>query len=708
MFSYPEAPRDDGLVERIFGVDIQDPYRVFEDPKCEKTKDFVNAQNEVTEPFLNECPYRKQIKDILTEGQNYKKIGCPFKRGKKYYFFRNEGLQPQSVLYQQDTLDSEPKVFFDPNTLSSDGTVALSHASFSEDGEYFAFGLQHSGSDWVEIGIMNVSTRQEFDEKLKRAKFTCISWTHDNKGFFYAQYPSHKGNIEGTEVESNQNHSIFYHLLGTPQSEDILKIDFPDHPAWLITVEVSHDGRYLHVFPREGCSENAWYYCDLNEYSIKDKFTLKTLYDKMDAEIDYISNNGRTVFFRTNLDAVNYRIVKLDLDNPAKDNWVDVVANHPEDVIDMAEIFTINNEDYILLSYMRKVVHNLELHKLGGGLVKKFNTSLGTISKYSGRRGDSEFFFHFTSFLTPGESYHFDLTKLESEPRLLQRSQPKDFNPDLYSIEQVFYPSKDGTSVPMFIISHKDLVKDSKNPCVLYGYGGFNIQVTSAFNINRIAWLRNFKGVLAVANIRGGGEFGQAWHDSGKLLNKQNCFDDFIAAGEYLVQQKYTCPDRLAIQGGSNGGLLVAAVSNQRPDLFGATICHVGVLDMLRYSLFTIGHAWRTEYGDPKEEKYFNNLLKYSPYHNIPEESKVDRYPATLLLTADHDDRVVPAHSLKYIAQLQYKLGKKLAETPLLIRVDTKAGHGAGRPVSKVIDEYADIYSFLYNVFKLDDYYTGN
>lgn len=704
-FTYPETPREN-VEDNFFGISVPDPYRRFENPKSEATKEFVDKQNEVTEPFLNQCPHRQRIKEILTTNQDYKKIGCPFKRGNRYYFFMNEGLQPQSVMYQQDTLDSEPRVFFDPNSLSEDGTVALSTFSFSEDGDYFAYGLSYSGSDWLEVSIKHVPTGKDLDEKLKRAKFTSFTWTRDNQGFFYSQYPSHKGDMEGTETEQNTNHSLFYHKLNTPQTEDILKVSFPEHPRWNIYhCEVSRDNRYLHVFPKEGCNNSEWFYCDLRDLQSKDKFELKPIYTSMDSEFDYVSDNGDTVYFITNLDAQNFRLVKLDLNNPSKDNWVDVIPNHPEDVLDMVEIYTVNGEDYALVSYIRKVVYYLELHKLEGGLVKKFTTPYGTIAKYSGRRDDNEIFYQFTSFLTPGESYHFDLTKLESEPRLLRSSQPKNFDPNLYQIDQVFYESADGVKVPMFIVSRKDLVKDGSNPCILYGYGGFNIQVTSAFNINRIAWLKNFRGILAVANIRGGGELGKHWHDSGKLLNKQNCFNDFIAAGEYLINERLTCREKLAIQGGSNGGLLVAATANQRPDLWGAVIGHVGVLDMIRFHLFTIGHAWMTEYGNPQDEQHFKNLIKYSPYHNIP---SADRYPATLLLTADHDDRVVPAHSLKYIAQLQHKLGQKLSETPLLIRIDTKAGHGAGKPISKVIDEYADIYSFLYNVFNLKNYFKDN
>lgn len=709
-FVYPEVERNDSLIEKIFDKDVADPYRFLEDPQAEKTKDFVLKQNSVTEPYLSKCPHRSRIKQILTNNQDYKKIGCPFKRGNKYYFFMNEGLQPQSVLYQQDTVDGEPRVFFDPNKLSDDGTVAMTHASFSRNGQYMAYGLSYSGSDWIEIGVKDVATGKDIGEKLIKAKFTSIEWTHDNKGFFYAQYPSHRGVVAGTDTEAVQNHSLYYHLLDTPQSDDILKVDFPNNPNWIIGFGITDDGKQLHVLPREGCTGQLWYYCELDQFSVKDKLTLKPVYDEKlgDDEFEYIGNNGDIVLFKTNLNASNYRVAKLDLKNPAKENWIDIIGNHPNDVIDFAELYTVGQQDYLLVSYLRKVVYYLELYRLDGDKlvsIKKFQTPMGTISKDDGRRRDGEFFYQFTSFLTPGQIYHFDLNKLDSEPRLLREGKPKNFNPNEYTIEQVFYKSKDNTTeVPMFIIHRKDLVKDGHNPCILYGYGGFNIQVTSSFNINRVAWLKNFKGVLAVANIRGGGELGQKWHDSGRLLNKQNVFDDFVAAGEFLINQKYTSRDRLAIQGGSNGGLLVAAVSNQRPDLFGATICHVGVLDMIRYTTFTIGHAWTTDYGDPKEREHFENLIKYSPYHNIP--ASTDRYPATLLLTADHDDRVVPAHSLKFIAQLQHKLGKKLSDTPLLIRIDTKAGHGAGRPVSKVIDEYADIYSFLYNSLDLEKYYN--
>lgn len=703
-FKYPSVERKEELVENIFGVNVSDPYRYLEDPHGDSTREFIKNQNDVTEPFLQKCPYRAKIKDILSAAQDYKKIGCPFKRGDKYYFYMNSGLQPQSVLYEQDTLDSEPRVFFDPNSLSEDGTVALKTTAFSPDHRYFAYALSYSGSDWAEIFIRDLKTGKDLPEKLKRAKFTSIEWTHDNNGFFYASYPAQEGGETGTATELNINHTIYYHTVNTNQSEDVLKVNFPDHPKWIVGFELSNDGKYLYVFPTEGCDDNKWYYVDLTTTTSKDKLVLKPIYTENDSKFEYITNNGDIVYFKTNLDAKNYRIAKLDLKKPAKENWIDVIPNNADDVLDWAEVYTVDGKDYLLVNLMRKVIYYLELYELEGPLIKKFNMPAGTISKHSGRRHHTEFFFQFTSFLTPGQSYYFDLKKLDSEPKLLRESQPKNFNADEYLIKQVFYESKDKTKIPMFIVHRKDLKNDGTNPCLLYGYGGFNIQVTSEFSINRISWLKNFKGIYAIANIRGGGEFGQDWHNSGCLIKKQNCFDDFISAAEYLIENKYTSQKRLAIQGGSNGGLLVAAVSNQRPDLFGATICQVGVLDMLRFSSFTIGYVWISEYGDPKEETHFKNLIKYSPYHNIPEKTNI--YPSTLVLTADHDDRVVPAHSLKFIAQLQHKLGNKLKETPLLIRVATKAGHGAGKPVSKVIEEYADIYSFLYNTLELQNFYN--
>lgn len=704
-FQYPKVHRDNSSVEKIFDVDVADPYRWLEDPNSEETKKFIEEQNKVSEPYIKQCPFYDKVKKILLDNQNYERIGCPYKRGNKYYLFMNSGLQPQSVLYQQDTLESEPKVFFDPNTLSDDGTVALTVSAFSHDGKLFAYGISRSGSDWIEIYVRDVESGKDLQDKIVKAKFTPIDWTHDNKGFFYAQFPSHRGIASGTDTVSHENHSVYYHVIGTDQSEDYLKVSFPDLPKWNIGFEVSQDGKYLHVFPREGCDDNTWLYCELEGTKVEEKLNPKPIYSDRGGQFDYIGNDGETVYFRTNVGAPNYRIAKLNLSAPGVENWIEIVPNHPEDVLDWAELYSSDQGDYLLINYLRKVVYYLELRQLDGKLCKKFDLPLGTISKAPGLRYDGELFFHFMSFLTPGCVYHYDLSKIDSDARMIRETKPKNFNPEEFTIQQVFYKSKDGTEVPMFIVHRKDMVKDGSSPCILYGYGGFNVQLTSTFNINRISWIKNFKGILAVANIRGGGELGKKWHHAGRLFKKQNCFDDFIAAAEYLIDSKYTSREKLAIEGGSNGGLLVGAVSNQRPDLFGAMICHVGVMDMLRFSKFTIGHAWISDFGDPDQREPFYNLLKYSPYHNIPDS---DSYPASLILTADHDDRVVPSHSLKFTAELQHKLGAKLADTPLLMKVDTKAGHGVGRPVTKAIDEYTEIYSFLSNALKLEDCFNDD
>lgn len=703
-FIYPKVDRDETAKEKIFDIEVFDPYRHLEDPDAERTKQFVSSQNAVTEPYLESFPRRQSLKKLLLNNQNYKRTGCPFRRGDKYYLFVNEGLQPQAVMYQQDSIDGEMRVFLDPNKFSEDGTASLSQISFSHDNRFMAYSVSYGGSDWQEIRVKNVETGEDLEDKIEKAKFTSLEWTYDNKGFFYSKFPDYTGPIKGTTADKLKNHVLYYHVLNTEQKEDIPIANFPDHPEWLVKAEIADDGKFLNIFASDGCHGAAWYYANLKEFRPSERLSLIPIYEKMDSRLEYLANDGDTVYFRTNIDADNYRIARLDLKNPSKENWTDVIPNHESDLLEWAEFYTIDGQDYLLINYMRKVVNYLELHKLGHGLVKRFDVGLGGISKYPGLRKHDEIFFQFTSFLTPGQTYYYNLKDTDSQPRLLRQSQPSGFNPDDYNINQVFYNSKDGTEIPMFIVSRKDLVRDGKNPCLLYGYGGFNIKITSAFNINRVAWLKNFKGVLAVSNIRGGGELGQKWHDAGRLLNKQNCFDDFAAAAEYLIKEKYTRTDKLVIEGGSNGGLLVAAAANQRPDLFGAILCHVGVLDMLRYHIFTIGEAWQSDYGNPGEEKHFKNLFKFSPYHNVP--GNVESYPATLLLTADHDDRVVPAHSLKFIAELQYKLGLKLPTTPLLARIDTKSGHGAGKPVSKIIDQYLDIYSFLYRALDLKDYYS--
>lgn len=704
-FHYPNVDKI-SLVEEQHGQAVPDPYRWLEDPHSEETKKFVRAQNDVTAKYLALCPIRASIKQQLEQNQDYERIDCGFKRGGKYYYSKNSGLQKQSVMYQQDSLNGKEKVFFDPNLLSEDGTVALTSRSFSHDGKWFAYGLSYSGSDWFTVNIRNVETGKDLPETLKRLRYSSLQWTHDNKGFFYASFPNHPGETAGNDTNLNEYHQIFYHELNTDQSADVLKVCFDDKPKWILGFEVSYDGSILHVFPSEGCHNNLWFYGFIEQANSNKKIELKPIIkDEFIADFKYISNNGKDNFIRTNLDAPNFKIVRVNLDQPAITDWVDIIPNHPTDVLDSAEMYTVNNQDYLLINYMRNVVGHLELYGLDGKLVRKFEMPPGSISKHSGMRDDKEIFFQFSSFLTPGKSYHFNLEKLDGEVNLLRQSCPKNFNQDNFVTKQVFYKSFDDVEVPMFITHHKDIVMDSKNPCLLYGYGGFDVSLTPSFSINRLFWLEKMRGVFAIANIRGGGEKGKVWHESGRLMKKQNCFNDFIFAAEYLIKEKYTCTDKLAIEGGSNGGLLVAAVSNQRPDLFGATICRVGVLDMLRYNKFTIGFFWMSEYGDPSKENDFSNLIKYSPYHNIPED--VDHYPAMLITTAEHDDRVVASHSLKFAAKLQEKLSKKLKSTPFLLRVETKAGHGGGMPLTKRIEETADVYSFLYNALNLSQDYKS-
>lgn len=699
-FTYPEVERG-RVVEEKFGMVIPDEFRWLERPELEKTKKFIEEQNAVTHPYLEECNLRESLRRILKRSQDYVRFGSPFRRGDKYYFFSNSGLQPQAVLFQQDTLDGTPRPFFDPNVLSRDGRIAMSIHAFSPNGKFFAFGISYNGSDWLEIGVIDVETKENIGERIRGVKYSTIEWTKDNKGFFFAKYPGVEV-VEGKckETSSHSSHSLYYQYLGKAEKDIIFKCNFPEHPDRIINCCVANDGNTLHIFPSKGVLDREWYYAKLDYPIDESPLELVPIVNKdIDAEFDYVSNNGDHVYFRTNSEAPNYRIVRLSLQNPDCDSWVDIVPNRSNEVLEWSEVYTVDGQDILVLKFTKHVSSNLELRDLKGKLIKNIPLPPGTIHKIPGQRDHDEVLYQFTSFLTPGKIYRLDLRSYDKEPELMRESRPNNFDPDDYNIDQLFYKSKDGTMVPMFIVYKKDMVMDGTNPCVLFGYGGFNIQVSNTFNINRIPWIKNFKGIMAVANIRGGGEYGREWHHSGRLLKKQNVFDDFIAAAEYLIAHNYTSTPRLAIEGGSNGGLLVAAVSNQRPELFGATICRVAVLDMIRYPKFTIGHAWISEFGDPSVREHFLNLINYSPYHNIPES---DIYPATLLLTGDHDDRVVPAHSFKFIARLQRELGPKIPDVPLLIRIDTDSGHGQGKATNRVIEEFIDVYSFLSNVFDLE------
>ncbi|KAK9200426.1 hypothetical protein WN944_015623 [Citrus x changshan-huyou] len=603
---YPVARRDESIVDDYHGFKIPDPYRWLEDPDAEEVKDFVQKQAELTDSVLNKCDVRDRLREKITKLFDSPQYDTPFEQGNKYVYFHNTGLQPQSVLYVQDSLDAEAKVLLDPNTLSEDGTVAITTVSVSEDAKYLAYALSNSGSDW--------------------AKFTSITWTHDSKGFFYSRYPAPKDGKEvdaGIETDSNLYHELYYHFLGTEQSEDILCWKDPEHPKYTFSGHVTEDGQY-----------------------------------------EVVANDDSVFTFRTSKDAPKYKIVRVDLREP--NNWSEVVPEAERDVLESASAANFNQ---MILSYLSDV---------------------------------NVVFISFTSFLTPGIIYQCNLKTETPEMKIFRETSVPGFDRSEFHVHQVFVPSKDGsTKIPMFIVAKKNIKLDGSHPCLLYGYGGFNASITPSFSVSRTVLMRHLGAVFCIANIRGGGEYGEEWHKDGALAKKQNCFDDFISASEYLISAGYTQSRKLCIEGESNGGLLIGACINQRPDLFGCALAHVGVMDMLRLHKFTIGFS---EYGCPEKKEEFDWLIKYSPLHNVrrpweQDPDKPSQYPSTLLLTADHDDRVVPLHSLKLLATMQYVLCTSLENSPqtnpILGRIECKAGHGAGRPTQKMIDEAADCYGFM-------------
>ncbi|KAJ7519090.1 hypothetical protein O6H91_20G022400 [Diphasiastrum complanatum] len=710
---YPDVRRDGSVVEDYHGVPIADPYRWLEDPDSKEVKDFVERQIQLTDSVLKTCEGRDKLREKITDLFDYPRYDCPFKQGQKYFYFHNTGLQAHSVLYVQDSLEGKAEVLLDPNQLSEDGTVAVSVYSFSEDAKYLALGISGSGSDWVTIKVLRVENRMMQLDILSWVKFSSISWTHDNKGFFYCRYPAptNEETVDaGTETNSNLHHQLYYHFLGTDQSEDILCWKDPDNPKWLFGSEVTDDGKYLIMTLEEGCDPvNRLYYFDLSTLTngledlrhTRTSLQFQKLIDNFEAQYELIANNGSIFTFRTNKNAPKYKLTRVDLNNPAV--WTDVIPESEKDVLESVHCV---NEHQLVVCYLSDVKYVLQIHELDTGvLTQQLPLEIGTISAVSGRRKDKEVFFSFTSFLTPGIIYRCDLTKNNLELDVFREIIVKGFDRASFETRQVFAPSKDGTRIPMFIVSKKDLVLNGAHPALLYGYGGFNISITPAFSISKIVLIRHFGAIFASANIRGGGEYGEEWHKAGCLGIKQNCFDDFQACAEFLIREKYTQPGKLGIEGASNGGLLVAACINQRPDLFGCALAQVGVMDMLRFHKFTIGHAWTSDYGCSDEEEQFHWQIKYSPLHNVsrpwenPNREKGTQYPATMLLTADHDDRVVPLHTLKLLATMQYVLNKSLPNSPqtnpIIARIDAKAGHGAGRPTKKLIEEAADKYAFL-------------
>ncbi|GAB2289272.1 hypothetical protein Dimus_023577 [Dionaea muscipula] len=709
---YPIFRRDESVVDNYHGALISDPYRWLEDPDSEETKDFVEKQVKLTESVLETCETREKLRKNLTELFDYPRYDPPFRRGDKYFYFHNTGLQAQNVLYVQDNLDGEPKVLLDPNELSEDGTVALNTFSVSEDAQYLGYGLSASGSDWVTIKVMRVEDRKAEPDTLSWVKFSAITWTHDSKGFFYSRFPPpNEGQISdaGTETHLNLNQELYYHFLGTDQSEDLLCWKDPDNPAHSFGADVTDDGKYLLLYTSDGCEvKNKVYYLNLSALpngleGLRGGIGLlpfKKLVDKFEASYHAIANDDTVFTFQTNKDAPRYKLVRVDLREPSV--WTEVIPESDKDVLESA--CAVNNNQ-LLVNYLADVKCVVQIRDLEtGSFLHQLPIDIGSVDDISARREDSVVFLKFTSFLSPGIIYQFDLKSGVPDMKIFREIVVPKFDRADFKVDQVFVPSKDGTKIPIFIVARKGIVLDGSHPCLLYGYGGFNISITPSFSVNRIVLLKHLGAVFCIANIRGGGEYGEEWHKAGSLAEKQNCFDDFISAAEYLISSGYTQPKKLCIEGGSNGGLLVGACINQRPDLFGCALAHVGVMDMLRFHKFTIGHAWTSDYGCSEKEEEFHWLIKYSPLHNVrrPWEQSPDQssqYPATMILTADHDDRVVPLHSLKFLATLQYVLCTSLEYSPqtnpIIGRIETKAGHGAGMPTQKIIEEAADRYGFM-------------
>uniref|UniRef100_A0A5B6ZJQ1 Prolyl endopeptidase n=1 Tax=Davidia involucrata TaxID=16924 RepID=A0A5B6ZJQ1_DAVIN len=709
---YPFARRDESVVDNYHGVLVSDPYRWLEDPDAEEVKDFVQKQVKLTESVLKRCDTREKLLQKITTLFDHPRYDAPFRRGNKYFYFHNTGLQAQKVLYVLDSLDGKPDVLLDPNGLSEDGTVSLNTYSVSKDAKYLAYGLSSSGSDWVTIKVMRVEDKRVVPDTLSWVKFSGISWTHDSKGFFYSRYPSPKEGEKldaGTETNTNLNHELYYHLLGTDQSEDILCWRDPDHPKYTVAAKVMDDGKYVLLYIGESCDPvNKLYYCDMSALpngleghrEKKDLLPFVKLIDNFDASYEAIANDDTVFTFLTNKDAPKYKLVRVDLKEPSA--WTTVLEEAEKDVLESAVVV---NDNQILASYLSDVKYILQLRDLKtGSLLHHLPIDIGTVYEISARREDSMFFIGFTSFLTPGVIYQCNLENEVPDMKIFREIVVPGFDRREFNVNQIFVPSKDGTQIPMFIVARKDIPLDGSHPCLLYGYGGFNISLTPSFSVGRIVLTRHLGTIYCLANIRGGGEYGEEWHKAGSLAKKQNCFDDFISAAEYLVSAGYTQPRKLCIEGGSNGGLLIGACINQRPDLFGCALAHVGVMDMLRFHKFTIGHAWTSDFGCSEKEEEFHWLIKYSPLHNVrrPWEQAPDQpsqYPPTMLLTADHDDRVVPLHSLKLLATMQYVLCTSLEKSPqtnpIIGRIECKAGHGAGRPTQKMIDEAADRYSFM-------------
>ena len=679
QIKYPETKKVDQQ-DNYFGTIVKDPYRWLEDDNSAETKAWVQEENKVTDDYLSKIPFREQVRSRLKSLWNYAKYSAPFKEGDYYYFYKNDGLQNQAVLYRQKGLDAKPEVFIDPNVMSKDGTAAIGTPVFSKNKKYAVYLESQAGSDWQVAHIMNVSDKSLLKEDIQFIKFSGASWKADD-GFYYSRYPT--PDEQNKLTTQNQFHKVYYHKIGTPQTSDQLIYEDKKHPLRTINARLSEDGHFLMLISSEGTSGSELWVKDMHNTSPSNDFIL--LIKGFDTESDFIDNDGDKLLVRTNTDAPNYKVVLIDPKNPAKENWQTIIPERKEL---LESVGTAGGK--LLLTYLQDAASRVYQTNYKGHLEHEIHLpGIGTAGGFNGYRNDTEIFYSYTSFDYPGATFRYDINTGNST--LFRASEAK-INADNYLTVQSFCISKDGTKVPMFITYKKGLELNSNNPVLLYGYGGFNIPMTPAFSISNAFFLEQ-GGVYVVVNLRGGSEYGEAWHKAGMLQNKQTVFDDFIAAAEFLIDKKYTNPNKLAIRGGSNGGLLVGAAMTQRPELFKVAIPQVGVMDMLRYHLFTIGWAWATEYGRSDDKEDFKNLYKYSPLHNLKPGIK---YPATLITTADHDDRVVPAHSFKFAATLQ---ADNDGTNPTLIRIETKAGHGAGKPTDKQIDEAADIWSFvMYNL----------
>ena len=671
--NYPETAKVD-TVDTYFGTEVADPYRWLEDDRSPETEDWVRRQNAVTFGYLDGIPYREALRQRLEKLWNYEKLGTPFKEGGKTYFYKNDGLQDQYVLYRQGET-GDPEVFLDPNTFSEDGTTSLAGLSFTEDGSRVAYSISEGGSDWRKVIVMDAASREIIEDTLVDIKFSGVSW-RGNEGFYYSSYDK----PEGSELSARTDqHKVYFHQLGQPQAGDQLIFGgTPEQKHRYIRASVTEDQRYLILSAANTTSGNKLFIQDLQDPGSG----LKTIVGDEESDSYVIENSGSKLYIVTDRDAPNKRIVTVDASDPGPENWVDFIPE-TENVLSPN-----TGGGYFFAEYMVDAISKVLQYDYQGNLVREVPLpGVGSASGFGGKKEEKEFYFYFTNYNTPGSSYKYHVETGEYE---LYWKPDIDFNPDDYVSNQVFYESADGTRIPMIITHKKGLEKNGDNPTILYGYGGFNVSLTPGFSTSNAVWLEQ-GGIYAVPNIRGGGEYGKKWHDAGTKTSKQNVFDDFIAAAEYLIAEGYTSAGKLAIRGGSNGGLLVGAVMTQRPDLMQVALPAVGVLDMLRYHTFTAGAGWSYDYGTSEEsEEMFEYLKGYSPLHNIREGVA---YPATLVTTADHDDRVVPAHSFKFAATLQEK---HAGESPVLIRIETNAGHGAGTPISKTIEQYADIFGFTF------------